>query len=60
MTPAELDVLPSPQFWRRVSCSLYEQLVLLGVIAFTFLVFYFYFVNVVALKTVPLNRRMRV
>lgn len=38
MTPAELDVLPSPQFWRRVSCSLYEQLVLLGVIAFTFLV----------------------
>ena len=37
MTPAELDALPSPQFWRRVSCSLYEQLVLLGVIAFTFL-----------------------
>ena len=38
MTPAELDALPSPQFWRRVSCCLYEQLVLLGVIAFTFLV----------------------
>ena len=38
MTPAELDILPSPQFWRRVSCALYEQLVLLGVIAFTFLV----------------------
>ncbi|HAT39867.1 RDD family protein [Polynucleobacter necessarius] len=37
MTPAELNVLPSPQFWRRVSCGLYEQLVLLGVIAFTFL-----------------------
>lgn len=37
MTPAELDALPSPKFWRRVSCSLYEQLVLLGVIAFTFL-----------------------
>jgi len=37
MTPAELNVLPSPHFWRRVSCSLYEQLVLLGVIAFTFL-----------------------
>jgi len=38
MTPAELNVLPSPRFWRRVSCCLYEQLVLLGVIAFTFLV----------------------
>jgi len=38
MTPAELNGLPSPQFWRRVSCGLYEQLVLLGVIAFTFLV----------------------
>ena len=37
MTPAELNDLPSPQFWRRVFCSLYEQLVLLGVIAFTFL-----------------------
>jgi uncharacterized RDD family membrane protein YckC len=37
MTPAELNVLPSPRFWRRVSCSLYEQLVLLGVVAFTFL-----------------------
>lgn len=37
MTPAELKVLPSPHFWRRVSCSLYEQLVLLGVIALTFL-----------------------
>jgi uncharacterized RDD family membrane protein YckC len=38
MTPAELSALPSPQFWRRVSCALYEQLVLLGVIALTFLV----------------------
>ena len=37
MTPAELSALPSPKFWRRVSCCLYEQLVLLGVIAFTFL-----------------------
>ena len=37
MTPAELNVLPSPQFWRRISCGLYEQLVLLGVVAFTFL-----------------------
>jgi uncharacterized RDD family membrane protein YckC len=37
MTPAELNDLPSPLFWRRVSCGLYEQLVLLGVIAFTFL-----------------------
>jgi len=37
MTPAELNDLPSPQFWRRVFCGLYEQLVLLGVIAFTFL-----------------------
>lgn len=38
MTPAELKTLPCPQFWRRVSCCLYEQLVLLGVIALTFLV----------------------
>ena len=38
MTPAELSALPSPQFWRRVSCALYEQLVLLGVVALTFLV----------------------
>ena len=37
MTPAELSALPSPQFWRRVFCCLYEQLVLLGVIALTFL-----------------------
>lgn len=37
MTPSELNALPAPKFWRRVSCSLYEQLVLLGVIAFTFL-----------------------
>ena len=37
MTPAELNTLPAPSFWRRVSCGLYEQLVLLGVIAFTFL-----------------------
>jgi len=38
MTPAELNALPAPKFWRRVSCALYEQLVLLGVIALTFLV----------------------
>ena len=38
MTPAEFSALPSPQFWRRVSCTLYEQLVLLGVVALTFLV----------------------
>ena len=38
MTPSELKALPSPNFWRRVCCSLYEQLVLLGVIAVTFLV----------------------
>jgi uncharacterized RDD family membrane protein YckC len=37
MTPAELKILPSPSFWRRVFCGLYEQLVLLGVIALTFL-----------------------
>jgi uncharacterized RDD family membrane protein YckC len=37
ISPAELDILPAPQFWRRVSCILYEQLVLLGVIALTFL-----------------------
>jgi uncharacterized RDD family membrane protein YckC len=38
ITPPELNALPAPQFWRRVSCALYEQLVLLGVIALTFLV----------------------
>jgi uncharacterized RDD family membrane protein YckC len=38
MSPAELNDLPAPSFWRRVSCTLYEQLVLLGVIALTFLV----------------------
>jgi len=37
MTPAELNALPSPNFWRRIWCGLYEQLVLLGVIAFAFL-----------------------
>lgn len=37
MTPAALNALPSPRFWRRVSCCLYEQLVLLGVVALTFL-----------------------
>lgn len=37
ITPAELKTLPAPQFWRRVACSLYEQLVLLGVVALTFL-----------------------
>jgi uncharacterized RDD family membrane protein YckC len=38
MSPAELKALPSPRFWRRVFCNLYEQLILLGVLAFTFLV----------------------
>jgi uncharacterized RDD family membrane protein YckC len=38
ITTAELNALPAPKFWRRVACALYEQLVLLGVIAFTFLV----------------------
>jgi len=38
MNPAELKALPSPRFWRRVFCNLYEQLILLGVLAFTFLV----------------------
>ena len=37
ITPAELNSLVAPQFWRRVACTLYEQLVLLGVVAFTFL-----------------------
>jgi uncharacterized RDD family membrane protein YckC len=37
MSPTELNLLPAPRFWRRVSCNLYEQLVLLGVIALTFL-----------------------
>ena len=38
MNPSELNALPSPRFWRRVSCNLYEQLILLGVLALTFLV----------------------
>ncbi len=38
MSPSELNGLPTPSFWRRVCCALYEQLVLLGVIALTFLV----------------------
>jgi uncharacterized RDD family membrane protein YckC len=37
MSPSELNVLPAPHFWRRISCTLYEQLVLLGVVALTFL-----------------------
>lgn len=37
MTPIELNGLTAPKFWRRVFCALYEQLVLLGVIALTFL-----------------------
>jgi len=37
MTPNELRNLPAPTFWCRVSCNLYEQLVLLGVLALTFL-----------------------
>ena len=38
MNPSELNALPSPRFWRRVSCNLYEQLILLGVLALTYLV----------------------
>ena len=38
MNPGDLKALPSPRFWRRVFCNLYEQLILLGVLAFTFLV----------------------
>jgi uncharacterized RDD family membrane protein YckC len=38
ITPDELNTLPAPKFWRRVFCILYEQLVLLGVVALTFLV----------------------
>jgi len=38
MNPSDLKALPSPRFWRRVFCNLYEQLILLGVLAFTFLV----------------------
>ena len=38
MSPSELNALPSPNFWRRVFCTLYEQLVLLGVTALTFLI----------------------
>lgn len=33
-----LTALPSPGFWRRVFCGLYEQLILLGVIALLFIV----------------------
>jgi len=32
-----LTALPSPGFWKRVFCILYEQLILLGVIALLFL-----------------------
>ena len=32
-----LTALPSPGFWKRVCCILYEQLILLGVIALLFL-----------------------
>jgi uncharacterized RDD family membrane protein YckC len=37
ISAAELNEFPAPRFWRRVFCGLYEQLVLLGVIALTFL-----------------------
>ena len=37
MSQAEMNSLPGPSFWRRVACNLYEQLVLLGVVALTFL-----------------------
>ena len=37
LTATELNALSAPLFWRRVFCHLYEQLVLLGVIALTFL-----------------------
>jgi hypothetical protein len=32
-----LTALPPPGFWKRVFCILYEQLILLGVIALLFL-----------------------
>ncbi|WP_108508749.1 RDD family protein [Polynucleobacter acidiphobus] len=38
MNPAELNALPPPRFWRRVFCNLYEQLLLVGVLALTFMV----------------------
>ncbi len=38
MNPAELNSLPPPRFWRRVFCNLYEQLLLVGVLALTFMV----------------------
>ena len=38
MNPAELNALPAPRFWRRVFCNLYEQLLLVGVLALTFMV----------------------
>lgn len=37
MNPAELNALPAPRFWRRVFCNLYEQLLLVGVLALTFM-----------------------
>ncbi|MCE7526988.1 MULTISPECIES: RDD family protein [unclassified Polynucleobacter] len=37
MSQAAINRLPAPGFWRRVACNLYEQLVLLGVVALTFL-----------------------
>jgi len=38
MNPTELNALPTPRFWRRVFCNLYEQLLLVGVLALTFMV----------------------
>jgi uncharacterized RDD family membrane protein YckC len=34
---APLTALPPPGFWKRVFCILYEQLILLGVLALLFL-----------------------
>jgi len=38
MNPSEFQELPTPSFWRRVFCNLYEQLLLVGVLALTFMV----------------------
>ena len=38
LSDTPLTALPSPGFWRRVFCGLYEQLILLGVIALLFIV----------------------
>lgn len=38
MSLSEFQDLPTPSFWRRVFCNLYEQLLLVGVLALTFMV----------------------